>query len=132
MTENKVVFTRAEVKNARKEMSQTGSHISSVSRDGVRIGLTQNNKGRKYVSAYVDGFWMGDLVEFQDGLFIYEDGCRWNDLLASVGTEFEKDGRQLIGLFSKYDMGNNDDYSALLGVALRAFERNLVDAGLLK
>lgn len=132
MTENNVVFTRAEVNDARKEMSQTGSHISSISRDGVHIGFTQNVKGRKHVSAYVQGFWMGDLIEFDEGRFTYDDGCRWNDLLAAVGTEFEKDGRQLIGLFSKYDMGSNDDYSALLGVALRAFQRNLTDAGLLK
>jgi len=133
MIGKEVRFSRAEVKAARKEMKESSTYVSSVCRDGVCIGLTQNRRGAKYVSAYVSGYWMGDLIESPDGqqFSYYHDALRWTDFLAAVGTEFENDGRRLISLFSKYDMGNNDDYSELLGIALRAFERNLVDAGLL-
>lgn len=82
-----VRFSKAEIDQAIDEMHRTRQTISSVSREGFGIGLTQNRFGTQFASAYVGDLWVGLLAIAGDGSGIVQVNLP-PPVLMAVGTEF--------------------------------------------
>lgn len=112
-------------------MREKRTHLSSIERSGISIGLTQNVAGTQFFSAYASGFWLSILVIDQHGNGSFEGISVVPMLLHALGTQFENRARVLAGHISACHFQPDEFFEEEFQPLMNVLKSEMAAAGLL-
>ena len=128
----KVKFTKTQMDEAAAELNRSGEFISSVQSIDFHIGQTQNADGMGYLSAYVNGIWLGVIHLEKDGSGHLSSISLPSWFLIALNTQHEKEAAALAAEISVHNFSEDEIFMHFLQVPIEKLKEILENDGLIE